>query len=103
MKEIIKTITFGGGIVLYLLIITMLITSAIQAVSKGIQNHKRNYAYKHRFDKPPMAKCYCVDCQYHNNETASCSQFEGYLTADNWFCWMANPKKYPVVEKEEKC
>lgn len=55
------------------------------------------YRYKHRFDKPPTAKCYCIDCKRHNNETGRCYRFKyesGYqCTADNWFCWEAEPKE----------
>ena len=59
---------------------------------------KFKYRYKHRFDKPPTAKCYCIDCGYHDNETGQCYRFgetteEYRCTADNWFCWEADPRK----------
>lgn len=54
------------------------------------------YKYKHRFDKKPIAKCYCKDCSYHdkNNRCSRLSMIDGpsYYTADNWFCWQADPK-----------
>lgn len=61
-----------------------------------IDKAKRKYRYKHRFDKPPIAKCYCIDCRYHDNETSQCYRFgettkEYRCTADNWFCWEAYP------------
>lgn len=58
-----------------------------------IENLKLKYRQKHRFDKPPTAKCYCIDCIYHNNETGHCCKFETWHTADNWFCWDAEPRK----------
>lgn len=54
---------------------------------------KRNYEVKHRFDKPPTAKCYCRDCDQHNNESNRCYKFDGWYTAPSWFCWDANPRK----------
>lgn len=57
----------------------------------------RAYAYnvKHRFDKPPLAKCYCRDCEYWakpDNDTAHCSIINRY-TGDNCFCYYATPRK----------
>lgn len=58
-----------------------------------IERLKYNYRIKHRFDKPPTAKCYCVDCTRHDNESGRCYKFEKWNTADNWFCWDAEPRK----------
>lgn len=62
-----------------------------------VRKIKYNYRVKHRFDKPPIAKCYCVDCKQHDNETGRCWRFgattkEYICTADNWFCWEAEPR-----------
>ena len=69
-------------------------------VCRLIDKLKYNYHIKHRFDKPPTAKCYCIDCKRHDNDTKRCYRFEyksGYqCTADNWFCWEAEPR-----DKEE--
>ena len=54
---------------------------------------KRRYIIKHRFDKPPTAKCYCRDCERHDDESNRCYKFDGWYTADNWFCWDAEPRK----------
>ena len=67
-----------------------------------IDKAKRKYRYKHRFDKPPTAKCYCIDCRHHDNENGRCYRFgettkEYRCTADNWFCWEADP-----CEKEKQ-
>lgn len=58
-----------------------------------IDKAKHKYRYKHRFDKPPTAKCYCIDCKYHDNEDGLCSSLGYWYTADNWFCWKADPRK----------
>lgn len=64
------------------------------------KNDKR-YEYKiaHRFDNPPLAKCYCIDCKYCYGEPTKsgfgvyCSLFGGRLIIqDNSFCYRAQPK-----------
>lgn len=65
-------------------------------VTDMISKLKYRYRYKHRFDKPPTAKCYCIDCIWHNNETERCYRFhanDGRLTADHCFCYEAEPRK----------
>lgn len=63
------------------------------AIKELIRKLKIRYKQKHRFDKSPTAKCYCVDCIYHDNKTERCCHFEGWRTADYWFCWNAIPRK----------
>lgn len=66
-----------------------------------ITHLKWQYKYKHRFDKPPTAACYCKDCKRHNNENQECYKFKGWRTADNWFCWDAYPlERDPDVPKQ---
>lgn len=64
-------------------------------VKDAIHNWRLAYRVKHRFDKPPTAKCYCIDCCFHDPETNRCSRIRSgeWHTADNWFCWEAEPRK----------
>ena len=64
-------------------------------VKNAIHNWRLAYRVKHRFDKPPTAKCYCIDCRFHDPETNRCSRIRSgeWHTADNWFCWEAEPRK----------
>ena len=60
------------------------------------------YQCKHRFNKPPLAKCYCKDCEeWHPHSPQAtegiCWAHASWHTADNWFCWNAKPR-----EKERK-
>lgn len=72
--------------------IAMLITVIIfQALKSIFEEYKRKQAVKRRFDKPPLAKCYCVDCDSYEPETGECEAHDGWLVADNWFCWSATP------------
>lgn len=73
-----------------------LIIAAWYGLKELIHVVRRNYQIKHRFDKPPTAKCYCIDCIRHNNESGKCHKFDGWHTADSWFCWDAEPREKEV-------
>ena len=51
-------VSLGGAIIL-------LIAIFIDFVGEKIEKAKRKHKIKHRFDKTPKAKCYCVDCWYY--------------------------------------
>lgn len=61
-----------------------------------IEDKKYEHKYKHRFDKPPTANCYCVDCKNFNAESHRCYGFHedsNRLVADNYFCYRSEPRK----------
>ncbi len=76
-----------------------LIFAGLYELKDRIDHRKYLYRVKHRFDKPPTAKCYCRDCARHDNESGRCYKFKEWLTADCWFCWDAEPRK---KEDEDK-
>jgi len=83
-------IIIGGSTLLVVaLFLGIVICSGIE---KWIGRLRYNYRIKHRFDKPPTAKCYCADCRLHDNASKKCCKFDGWYTADNWFCWDAEPR-----------
>ena len=84
------------GAVASLAIIGCMLAFAWMYLLEFIDEAKHKYRYKHRFDKPPTAKCYCIDCKYHDNKDSLCSSLDYLYTADNWFCCNADPS-----EKEE--
>lgn len=55
-----------------------------------INKAKRKYQYKHRFDKPPLAKCYCKDCKYRVIE-GICSKYCFLDIKEDGFCCDAAP------------
>ena len=86
-------VTLIGYLTIIFIIIGVLIL-LVELVKSGLENLKRIYKYKYRFDKKPTAKCYCIDCKYHDNFVGSCFGFDRHHhTADNWFCWKASPRK----------
>lgn len=89
------------GVVALCVIASCIFIAIYYALSELIDRLKWEYRYKHRFDKPPTAKCYCIDCRYHNNESNQCYRFgqttkEYRCTADNWFCWEAEPREKEI-------
>ena len=79
------------GIITSIIFVAILIMYVCACLFLCIQDVKRKYQYKHRFNKPPKAKCYCIDCKNHNAFSRKCSNFE-IKTADDWFCCNADPK-----------
>lgn len=70
-----------------------------EGITEAIRKFKCWWIYKHRFDKPPTAKCYCIDCKWHNNESNRCYKFHAdsnRRTADTCFCSDAEPRKEMV-------
>lgn len=84
----------GGCTLLVVSVVVVILLFNI--ITEWIAELKHAYRIKHRFDKPPTAKCYCIDCRRHDDVTKRCYRFEyesGYqCTADNWFCWEAEPR-----------
>lgn len=91
-------LVFIGGA----LFIGVSLTVVLCALSEWAKEQLERLAYyirrKHRFNKPPLAKCYCRDCEeWHPSENdpteGKCWGHAGWVTADNWFCWSANPRE----------
>ena len=79
------------GIIFSFVIILSFVSVLVIVCKEFIENKKYNYMIKHRFDKPPTAECYCKDCNMHGEDN-ECFKFNGWRTADDWFCWDAEPK-----------
>lgn len=91
MSDIIIIFTTIGFLtsIAALTIVTIILIGEIKNI---INRYKRKYQQKHRFDKSPTAKCYCIDCKYRA-EYKECHVFGGsFKVADDWFCWKAEPK-----------
>ena len=73
------------GVVFLALLIAVIAEEISTAIRGRLREKRKEYEYEHRFDKPPTAKCYCVDCWYRDNEENKCKRYE-ICTADDWFC-----------------
>lgn len=66
-----------------------------------ILNLRRIWQYKHRFNKKPIAKCYCIDCLDYDEKNKFC-RYLGRNVLDNTFCCWGEPdmsKKSNVKEE----
>ena len=79
----------------------VLIMIAVESLRDLVDDIKYKHHQKHRFDKPPLAKCYCVDCKSYNPTNGSCSCHTGWSVYDAWFCWSATPRKRNKFDKEK--
>ena len=83
----ITTVTVFCGMILFLF---------VDFISNEIREAIWVYKYKHRFDKPPTAACYCIDCKFHGDpiDPTRCTNRPNVVlrTADEWFCQSAEPK-----------
>lgn len=71
----------------------------IDGITEGVKRLKYHYEVKHRFNKPPTAKCYCRDCRFHGAD-GKCDSFVNKRTNDSWFCSWAEERKY--YDEQEK-
>ena len=78
-------ITIVGVVLGFTLVLVNLCIEEIRTL-----NYKQKI--KRRFNKPPTAKCYCKDCVYWRDD-GYCQSITDWYTADNWFCWRAEPRK----------
>ena len=98
----IGVVTIIGFILLCCMILWELATDTLRTL-------KWQYKYKHRFDKPPTAQCYCKDCKYFQiweayGDAGRCGRghIENRTVSDNYFCWLAEPlKSDPELVKED--
>ena len=70
------------GIVFFILLIMWL--------GELIEKIYYKYKIKHRFDRKPTAKCYCIDCRYYEPEHNRCQLFDICIRSDS-FCVEALP------------
>lgn len=100
MHEVIKDCLalFGGAMIVGLLVIAIMMLWELlkDQINMAIYRHKR----KHRFDKDPIAECYCKDCVYYSIAFERCSTY-GRCMRDNDFCSLATPNKRDPEKKEK--
>ena len=88
------------GILIVAGFVVAMLYCAFDALRDVVHGWRWHYKYKHRFDKPPTAACYCKDCVHHGTRipnsgvtNACCLPGVGRYTPDNGFCYEAEPRK----------
>ena len=70
-------------------------------IDDWVAHKKYEYKRKHRFDKPPLAKCYCKDCKGFGGH-GECFVHSGWYVAQDWFCWAAEPRSTDPDEEDNE-
>lgn len=79
------------GLLFMAFLIALIVEEISTKVREMLRKRRKEYEYKHRFDKSPTAECYCVDCWYRDNENSKCRRYDELYVADDWFCKDAMP------------
>ena len=90
MNKIVVVFFASLGLLFMALLIALIVEEISTKVREMLRKRRKEYEYKHRFDKPPAAECYCVDCWYRDNENSKCRRYQLHV-ADDWFCKDAMP------------
>lgn len=92
------------GFVTFIFVVGVMLISLEEFISSKIEDFKWKYKYKHRFDNPPTAKCYCIDCCHYEINSKRCLRYYdlGLYKSDNSFCSEAVPRKYDIEKDEEE-
>ena len=103
MSETLKSVFAVVGVIALLTVLLCVVLIIICEVGHIIEEARRQYRIKHRFNKPPTAKCYCRDCKKWEPETGKCyDHCNSRLMADNWFCCFAEPATGEIYKRREE-
>ena len=105
-NELKDLLTIIGALVVITFFLAVLVI-AVMKIRDLIMEYQytKRYEYKiaHRFDNPPLAKCYCIDCRYCFGEPTKsgsgvyCGLFnDGIVIQDDSFCYRAQPKRKEI-------
>lgn len=88
-------------------IVIIFMYTAFDALRDVVRQWRWQHRYKHRFDKPPTAACYCKDCKYHGTKYKDGSNACGLpgvdrYTPDDAFCYEAEPMTRKEAERRGK-
>lgn len=97
VKSGLESFFTGFGKLMSVFVIGMLLILLIGFLREVFSRTIFNYKWKHRFDKPPKAKCYCQDCRFHGGQYPNSCKLPGIsrCTPPEGFCYEAEPREYP--------
>ena len=101
MPESLAAIFIIFGVASVIFSVGLVIVLAKDSIGDYIDRKKYEYKRKHRFDKPPLAKCYCKDCKGFGR-SGECFVHSGWYVAEEWFCWAAKPRSTDPDKEEDK-
>lgn len=89
------------GFLFCVIVLTGVLAALVIYGKEVVEDLRWKHLYRHRFDKPPTAKCYCRDCRWHRttNRCANVTWADRY-TPDNGFCHEAEPMTLEQAKRE---
>lgn len=109
LKDLFFILGVFVSIAFVLEIVVILVIKLHDLIAKYRDIKRYEYIINHRFDNPPLAKCYCIDCKYCYGEPTKtgwnvyCSLWNsGVIIKDNSFCYRADPKKKEDIRYDYK-
>lgn len=90
MQTLIKLLAVIGAATVIALVGCVL-AFLVHEIRDLIDRLEYRHKIRHRFDKPPTAKCYCKDCRLHRKDGKCTLPGIGRYTPPNGFCYEAEP------------
>lgn len=94
------------GMTAFALMIFVVLANIFVSAKERIHLSLKKYRDKHKFKKPPTAKCYCIGCHLwyaHDNDRSmgSCGAWTDYHTSAEEFCSRGFPRDDEGYKNEE--
>lgn len=94
------------GLVVLILSIIVLLANAYVGFRDSIKLRIKKYRDRHKFEKPPTAKCYCIGCHlwYADDKERTmgrCGAWIDYHTSADEFCARGFPRNDEGYRNEE--
>lgn len=96
LKDVLAIFGCLAIIVCVMSILVIIGMKICDSIENFISTKRYEYMISHRFDTPPLAKCYCIDCVhcFEDGLNVYCKLFgNGICIQDNSFCYRAQPQK----------
>ena len=92
------------GMMFFAVIVLLIFAEIYWWLKKTIEIARMRYKDRHKFDKPPIAKCYCVACEcwieQPNDKTLGYCNKRRKFTFDNQFCDQAKLRSNETYERQ---
>lgn len=96
----------GIGIMALAIVAFVILANVFVEAKERIHLSIKKYRDKHKFEKPPTAKCYCIGCHlwYADNKERTmgrCGAWMDYHTSPEEFCSRGFPRNDKGYKDEE--
>ena len=96
------------GVSIVAILVVVLIANIVDSIKNVVKLRIKKYKDRHRFEKPPTAKCYCIACDYwlavdSKKTYGRCTGYQsnGYMMDAGEFCSRGVPRTDASYEHEK--